>query len=144
MSAALSNRWVVFAAQSLVFFLVSAGTFSSLGVVLPAMVRELAWNWTQAGLGYTFLGVSCGLSSVASAALIRRIGVRNTLFCGTLLLVTGFGALAVTHAVWVYLAGTLIVGVAFSLSATVPGTHVLTGLFERRSTLLGAYFTIGA
>ena len=144
MFARLSNRWVVFAAQSLMFFLVSAATFSSLGVVLPAMVRELKWNWTQAGLGYTFLGLSCGLSSVASAALIRRIGVRNTLLVGTVLLVAGFGALAVTHTVWLYLAGTLVIGVAFSLTTTVPGTHVLTGLFERRSTLLGAYFTIGA
>jgi MFS family permease len=144
MPVVVANRWVTFAAQSLVFFLVSAGTFSSLGVVLPAMVRDLHWNWTQAGLGYTFLGLSCGLSSVATAALIRRIGVRRTLLLGTLMLVTGFGALALTHSVWVYLAGTLIVGLAFSLSATVPGTHVLTGLFERRSTLLGAYFTIGA
>jgi MFS family permease len=144
MPVVVANRWVTFAAQSLVFFLVSAGTFSSLGVVLPAMVRELHWSWTQAGLGYTFLGLSCGLSSVATAALIRRIGVRRTLLLGTLMLVTGFGALALTHSVWVYLAGTLIIGLAFSLSATVPGTHVLTGLFERRSTLLGAYFTIGA
>jgi MFS family permease len=144
MFAALSNRWVTLAAQSLMFFLVSAATFSSLGVVLPAMVRELEWNWTQAGLGYTFLGLACGLSSVASAALIRRIGVRATLLMGTVLLVLGFGSLAVTHTVWLYLTGTLLIGVAFSLTTTVPGTHVLTGLFERRSTLLGAYFTIGA
>ena len=54
---------MVFAALSALFFLVSAGTFSSLGVLLPAMVRDLHWNWTQAGLGYAFLGVACGLSS---------------------------------------------------------------------------------
>jgi MFS family permease len=36
------------------------------------------------------------------------------------------------------------IGVAFSLTCTVPGTHVLTGLFRRRSTVIGAYFTIGA
>jgi len=43
-----------------------------------------------------------------------------------------------------YLAATLLVGIAFALTTTVPGTHVLTGLFQRRSTVLGAYFTIGA
>src|SRR5262249_24928597 len=51
---------------------------------------------------------------------------------------------AVTQTVWVYLLGTILLGLAFSLSTTVPGTHILTGLFKRRSTVLGAYFTIGA
>jgi MFS family permease len=139
MAIAFSRRWATFAALSLLFFLVSAGTFSSLGVVLPAMVKEL----NQAGLGYTFLGVACGLSSLAAAAFVRRLGVRATLATGAAMLVAGFGALAVTHYVWVYLGATLIIGVAFSL-VTVPGTHVLTGLFEKRSTILGAYFTLGA
>ena len=141
--ASTSHRWATFAALSLLFFLVSAGTFSSLGVVLPAMVKELNWNWTQAGLGYTFLGVACGLSSLAAAAFVRRLGVRMTLATGAAMLVAGFGALAVTGNVWVYLGATLVIGVAFSL-VTVPGTHVLTGLFEKRSTILGAYFTLGA
>ena len=137
------TRWATFVALSLLFFLVSAGTFSSLGVVLPAMVKELNWNWTQAGLGYTFLGVACGFSSLLSAASVRRIGVRLTILIGASLAAIGFGALAITHSVWVYLAGTIVVGIAFSL-VTVPATHVLTGLFARRSTILGAYFTIGA
>ena len=143
MAVGPSRRWATFAALSLLFFLVSAGTFSSLGVVLPAMVKELDWNWTQAGLGYTFLGLACGLSSLAAAAFVRRLGVRMTLATGAAMLVAGFGALAVTHDVWVYLAATLVIGVAFSL-VTVPGTHVLTGLFAKRSTILGAYFTLGA
>jgi cyanate permease len=142
--ARLAHPWTTFTALSLLFFLVSAGTFSSLGVVLPAMVRELHWNWTQAGTGYTILGLACGLASFLPAVLIRRIGVRGTILAGTLLLVGGFAALAQTHVVWLYLFGTLMIGVAFALATTVPGTHVLTGLFKRRSTVLGAYFTIGA
>ena len=138
-----THRWATFAALALLFFLVSAGTFSSLGVVLPAMVKELDWNWTQAGLGYTLLGVACGLSSLLAAAAVRRLGVRMTVVAGATMLVIGFGALAVTANVWVYLAATILIGVAFSL-VTVPGTHVLTGLFTKRSTILGAYFTIGA
>lgn len=136
--------WANFAALSLLFFLVSAGTFSSLGVVLPAMVRELHWTWAQAGLGYTVLGIACGLASFTPAFLIRRLGVRGDIFCGTLVLVGGFSALALAHAAWTYLLGTLLTGIGFSLVGTVPGTHVLTGLFKRRSTVLGAYFTIGA
>ena len=144
MPKALSHPWVTFASLSLLFFWVSAGTFSSLGVVLPAMVRELDWNWKQAGMGYTILGLACGLTSFLPAVLIRRIGVRGTILGGSIFLAGGFAVLAVANSVWAYLAGTLIVGMAFALTSTVPGTHVLTGLFSRRSTVLGAYFTIGA
>lgn len=142
--AFLSSRWAAFASLSLLFFVVSAGAFSSLGVVLPPMVKEMHWNWTQAGLGYTLLGVACGLASFIPAVLIRRIGVNGNLAVGSAFLVLGFAAMALTHSVWLYLVGTVLIGLAFSLTTTVPGTHVLTGLFKNRSTVLGAYFTIGA
>jgi cyanate permease len=141
---ATGRRWLTFAALSALFFVVTAGTFSSLGVALPAMVSELGWNWTQAGLGYTLLGVACGLASFMPAVLIRQIGVRGALFVGTLALATGFGAMAVTHSVGLYLTGAVLIGTAFALCCTVPGTHVLSELFEKRSVALGAYFTIGS
>ena len=146
--ATLSNPrvhpWAAFTALSLLFFLINAGTFSSLGVVLPSMVRELGWTWAQAGLGYTVLGLSCGLSSLLPALLIRRLGIRSPLVGGTVLLVVGFMVLAQAHSVAAYLAGTLMTGMANTFAATIPGTHVLTALFKRKSAVLGAYFTAGA
>jgi MFS family permease len=139
-----ARRWFTFAALSLAYFVVSAGAFSSLGVVLPSMVQEMHWSWEQAGLGYTLLGVACGLASFLPAVLIRLFGVRGSMAVGMLSMVCGFGAMALTHSIWLYLAATVMIGFAFSLVSTVPGTHVLTDLFERRSTALGAYFTIGA
>jgi len=137
-------RWFTFSALSLIFFVVSAGAFSSLGVVLPSMVSELHWSWTQAGFGYTLLGLACGLASFLPAVLIRRIGVRGTMIAGTLTMAAGFGAMALTQSVWMYFGGTILIGLAFALVSTVPGTHVLTDLFKNRSTALGSYFTIGA
>ena len=37
----------------------------------------------------------------------------------------------------------MLIGLGFSLVSTVPGSHVLTDVFQRRSTALGAYFAIG-
>jgi cyanate permease len=122
---------------------VSAGAFSSMGVVLPAMVREMHWSWKQAGLGYTLLGVACGLASVVPAVLIRHIGVRGTMAIGMLVMVAGFAAMAVTHSVGMYFAGASLIGLAFSLVSTVPGSHVITEIFDNRSTALGAYFAVG-
>ncbi|HEY1879122.1 MAG TPA: MFS transporter [Caulobacteraceae bacterium] len=141
---AVRRPWLAFAALSLLYFLVSAGTFNALGVVLPAMVGDLHWNWREAGLGYALLGVACGLTSLAAAGSIRRYGVRPTLLAGGAMLAIGFAAMALTHSVWVYLAAASLIGIAFSFCTSVPGTYVLTAIFERRSTIVGAYFTLGA
>ena len=143
MPRASLNRWLTFASLGLIYFVITAGAFSSLGVALPAMVKELNWNWQQAGLGYTLLGVACGLGSLIPAILIRRIGVRGTMAAGMATMLLGFGTMALTHSVWTYLAATTLVGLAFSLVSTVPATHVLTDIFKNRSTALGAYFAIG-
>jgi MFS family permease len=145
MDAARIPRWVSFWALSLIFFVISAGAFSSLGVVLPKMVGELHWSAGEAGLGYTILGVACGFASLVPAILIRRIGVRLTLLAGAAIMAAGFSAMALTHSVGVYLLATALIGVSFAMVSTVPGAHVLTDLFaDKRSTVLGAYFTIGA
>jgi MFS family permease len=137
------HRWLTFSALSLIYFVISAGAFSSLGVVFPAMVGEMHWSWRQAGFGFTLLGVACGLGSLTPAMLIRRVGVRGTMIVGMLTMVAGFSMLALTHALMSYLIGATLVGVAFSLVSTVPGAHVITDIFTNRSTMLGAYFAIG-
>jgi MFS family permease len=137
-------RIVALAAMSLLYFLLMAGTFNALGVLLPRMVPALGMNWTQAGFGFTLLGLSCGLASLLPAITIRHIGIRATLFLGGLVLAAGFACLADAHSVTVYQAGTTLLGLGFCFCGTVPGVHVISGLFERRaSTALGAYFTIG-
>jgi MFS family permease len=141
--AAATNRWLAFASLSLIYFVVSAGAFSSLGVALPAMVTELKWSWSDAGWGYTLLGVACGFASVIPAMLIRRIGVRGTMAAGMVVMMAGFATMATTHSVWAYLLATSLIGMSFSLVSTVPGSHVLTEVFKSRSTALGAYFAIG-
>lgn len=141
--APAASRWLGFASLSLIYFVVSAGAFSSLGVALPAMVKEMKWDWGQAGLGYTVLGVACGLASLFPAILIRWIGVRRTMAVGMVIMMAGFSTMALTTSIWPYLAATTLIGIAFSLVSTVPGSHVLTELFKNRSTALGAYFAIG-
>ena len=138
------HPWATFVSLSLLFFLVNAGTFSSLGVVLPAMVREMRWSWAQAGVGYTVLGLSCGLSSLLPTLLIRRVGVRSPLIIGAASLVIGFAVLAWGRSIGAYLFATLLNGLGVTLTGTIPGTHVLTSLFKRKSAVLGAYFTAGA
>jgi MFS transporter, OFA family, oxalate/formate antiporter len=134
---------ITLAAMSVVFFLITATTFSSLGVVLPAMIGELHWSWGAAGTGFSLLGVAVGVTSTIPASMIRRLGVRATLATGSLVMGLAFFCLAVTHGLALYFVGCLLAGLGFTLLATVPGTYLLTRLFAQPSFPFGLYFTIG-
>ena len=47
------RSWLLLGALSLLLFLITASTFSSLGVVLPAMIKEQGWAFGPAFLGFT-------------------------------------------------------------------------------------------
>lgn len=139
----MNRAWLTLGLLSALFFIITATTFDTLGLVLPAMVAELHWSWTEAGLGFTLLGVFCGITATVPAALIRRFGVRVTLLLGALVMALAFVCLAYTHGLWVYLAGASLAGLGFTLLDTVPGTYLLARLFPRPSFAIGFYFTVG-
>jgi len=135
--------YIVLQALCLMYFLLSAGTFNSLGMVIPSMVEEFGMNWAQAGFGFTLLGTACGVISLAPAFTIRKLGVGRTLAAGTVILFAGFGLLYASTGVATYYLGTTLLGVGYCFCGTVPAVHVLSSTFRRRSTVLGLYFTIG-
>jgi len=136
--------WLLVAAFSLLLFLITAATYSSLGVVIPAMVPELGWNWEHAFLGFSILGVFTGLSSWLPALLIRRIGVRGTVLAGVAVMAGGLACLSRVHALPIYFLGTALCGIGFQMAALIPGTHVLSAIFKQRALPFGIYFTFGA
>ena len=137
------RAWLTLGSVSLLFFLVTALTFSSLGVVLPAMVGELNWSWSGAGIGFSLLGVFTGITSTIPAMLIRRFGVRATLLAGGVMIAAAFAAMAAAQDLTLYFIGCSLSGLGFTLLATVPGTYLLSRCFRRPDFAFGLYFTIG-
>ncbi|MGA0602913.1 CynX/NimT family MFS transporter [Caulobacter sp. KR2-114] len=144
MASAEWRPWLQLAAFSLVLFLITAATYSSLGVVLPLMVKDQGWNWTEAGLGFTLLGALTGASSMIPAWLIRRFGVAFTVLFGGAVMVAGFLCLWATHSLWAYWIGCGLCGVGYQSMALIPGTHVLGAVFRNRARAFGIYFTFGS
>jgi len=138
------RAWTLVAAFSLVLFMITAGTYNALGVVLPDMVRDLRFSWTEAGFGFTLLGAATGASSFIPPILIRLTGVRATLLAGTAVMAAGFGCLAQAHGVLLYFLGAALCGVGYQMMALIPGTHVLAAVFKHRALPFGVYFTAGA
>ena len=144
MTASRFRPWSLVAAFSLLLFLITASTYGSLGVVLPAMIGDLNWSFERAFLGFSVLGVFTGASSWLPAILIRRIGVRGTLLVGAIVLTGGFLGLANADSLVSYYAGAAACGVGFQMAALIPGTHVLSSLFRERALPFGVYFTFGS
>ena len=139
-----ANRaWLTLLLVSALFFMITGATFASLGLALPAMVTDLKMSWAEAGMGFSLLGVFCGITSTIPAVLIRRFGVRATLLSGAATMAAAFLCLARAEGVLSYFAGASLAGLGFTLLATVPGTYLLTRLFARPSFAFGLYFTIG-
>lgn len=138
-----NRAWLTLILVSALFFMITGATFASLGLALPGMVADLKMNWAEAGLGFSLLGVFCGITSTIPAVLIRRFGVRATLMSGAVTMAAAFLCLARAQGALSYFAGTSLAGLGFTLLATVPGTYLLTRLFARPSFAFGLYFTIG-
>ena len=76
------RAWLTLSLVSALFFIITAATFSSLGLALPAMMAELKWSYSEAGIGFSLLAVLCGVTSTIPATLIRRFGVRTNFLVG--------------------------------------------------------------
>jgi OFA family oxalate/formate antiporter-like MFS transporter len=137
------RAWLTLALMSALYFIITAATFGRLGMVLPAMVKDLGWNWTGAGFGFTLLGFFCGITSAVPATLIRRFGVRATLLCGCVVMGLAFLCLAQTGGLLGYFVGASLAGLGFTLLDSVPATYLLSRLFARPSFAIGLFFTLG-
>ncbi len=138
------RRWLIFMIVSALFFHITASTFTSLGVVFLYMFEDLKWSNTQAGLGFTLLAAMVGLSGTVPAWIIRRFGIKATFAIGGALMAFAFGLLATMSSVSEFLVAASILGVGYTLCATVPGVHVINNWFaDKREFAIGTYMTIG-
>ncbi len=133
------------AALSLLFFLITATTFASLGVLLPAMIKEFSWSWTTAGLGFTVLALATGIFSPVAAGALGRLGPRGLYLAGGAVMVGGFTLMALATGAAIYFIAAAMIGAGFALLANVAGTFLVgrAAPEKRRSLLIGAYLAAG-
>lgn len=132
-------------ALSLLFFLITATTFASLGVLLPAMIAEFQWSWTTAGLGFTALALATGVFSPVAARALDRFGARALYAAGGAVMALGFALMGSAPGAPVYLGAAALIGAGFALLANVAGTYLVgrAATARRRSLLIGAYLAAG-
>lgn len=144
-TAFIRQRWAIFGVISLYFFLITAATFSSLGVVLPFMIEDLGWSRLEAGTGFSLLALMVGIAAPVPAYLIRRIGPKATYLVGGALAVAGTILLATTQSLIQYYVGASVLGFGYGMCASVPAIYLITTWFpDRQAFVIGTYMTVGA
>lgn len=141
----MTRSTLIFVAVSLGFFFVTATTFTSLGYVLYTMVDDLGWSQVAAGMGFSILGLACGLSSPLPPFIMKWVGTRLTMFIGSLVLAAGFLLAATIDRIEYFFLATTLMGAGFSLIAPSPAVYLLATWFPDRSArLMGYYFMAGS
>ncbi|MCB2113484.1 MAG: MFS transporter [Parvularculaceae bacterium] len=127
------------------FFLITATTFASLGVILPAMIAEFQWSWGTAGLGFTMLALLTGVFSPIAATSLERLGARFHYALGGAVVVAGHLTLSYAQSVGAYLVATSLLGAGFALLANVPGTYIVARAtaLKWRNIAIGLYLAAG-
>ena len=146
MSDRMTSRAIALStALASMFFLITATTFASLGVVLPAMIAEFKWTWGTAGLGFTMLSLLTGVFSPLAATSLQQLGARLHYGFGGAVIVGGYLLLGGTTSVVSYLVATSLLGAGFALLANVPGTYIVgrAAPLKWRSLSIGAYLAAG-
>lgn len=132
-------------ALSLLFFLITATTFASLGVLLPVMIAEFTWSWTTAGLGFTALALATGVCSPVAAGALSLLGARRLYALGGTVMAVGFVLMGAANGAVLYLVAAALIGAGFALLANVAGTYLVgrSAPTHLRSLFIGAYLAAG-
>jgi cyanate permease len=129
---------------AIIYVFGSATTFSTMGLVLFAMLRDLHWSETVAGGAFTTLILVCSVAHLLPVPMIAKIGARWTIVSGGVILAIAFMvAYATRDAITFYIAAGIL-GVGFSLVANAPGVYLITGWFGQKAPrMIGIYLMVG-
>jgi MFS family permease len=138
------RKWLVLLAVSFMFLFVTGATFTSLGVVLFTMMRDLHWSHAAGGICFSVLGLTCGLGSMLPTIIMDRLGTRLTMFLGAMVLAVSFALAAAADGLALFIVATGLMGIGFTLVGNIPGVHAVAAWFPvRRETAIGVYLLSG-
>ena len=129
--------WKLVAALFAIYLLNTAFPYYG-GTVLNAyMAEDLGLSRSALGLGFSVFVIAIGVTSPIVGLLVNTLGIRATLFLGSLLLTAGSLAMAliVSQAWHYYVIFGALCGLGFSVGGVIPVQSGVTYWFRRKKPL---------
>ncbi|MFK7829055.1 MAG: MFS transporter [Congregibacter sp.] len=129
--------WKLVAAVFVIYLLNTAFPYYGGSVLNALMAEDLSFSRSALGYGFSAFILTMGLTSPMVGILVNKLGVRQTLFIGGVILTMGALAMATITVTelhyWLFFGATC--GLGYSLGGVIPVQSVVTYWFKRRKPL---------
>jgi MFS family permease len=112
--------------------------FYGASVINTAMSRDLQFDKTTIGLGFSMVSLIWGFSGPLAALMLNRIGIRYTVTIGALIITAGTLSMALfVNNAWAFVAVFgVVVGVGLGLGTNLPTQTGITLWFSKKRALV--------
>ena len=140
MSEQEKRGWPIVAALFATMFLIW-GPINASGVFFLPVIKHFGWSRGFFSLLVATAPLAAGLSSPAVGWLIDRIGARQVMIAGALIVALSFLALSRANSAAEFLVVFILLGVGIAASTIIPSALVITNWFQaNRGLALGIAF----
>lgn len=128
----------VIALVAFLIFLLLAGSFYGLSVLVPFMSAEMGWSATEFGTAFTIIFLTVGFSSPLVGIIIRRFGPRFSMVLGSFMVATSLSLMSITTSLWQLYVFSILLGAGVTAGAILPVIQIVGEWFAiRRSAIMG-------
>lgn len=135
--------WILLAAATATYFLAGGTRFGAFGVFLKPITQQFGWTRAQASLASSMGSMQGAIEGPVSGYLSDRFGPRIVMFCGFVMVVSGFLMLSVVKNLPLfYFAYVLLISAGFG-AVQLPGQSAVGNWFIRKRSRAFAILTSG-
>jgi sugar phosphate permease len=128
------HRYVIVACSFLVYLLLGE-SYYNLGVLAPAMARDLGWSATEFGAAITLYMLAVALGYLAGGLFIRHYGPRLVVIIGSLVAAGTCALASSVSSLWVFYAVAVVYGLGTCVGGFLAPMQFISNWFEKRRAL---------
>jgi MFS family permease len=131
--------WWIVAGAFILLFCASGSHFYAFPVFFEAMIKDMGWSRAETAATLSISMFINGVTGIIVGSLIRQIGIRKIMICGSIVAGIGFLLLSSVTRLWqFYVYYGFILSIGIGSIALVPNLTAVENWFQqKRSTALG-------
>jgi MFS transporter, OFA family, oxalate/formate antiporter len=135
--------WWIVCACFIINLYTGAVIFFGYTAFFDPLVREFNWSYAQISFAMSLRGIEMSVLSPVAGFLVDRYGARTLALWGVIMIGVGFLLLSITHSLWMFYAGIILISFGGGGCTVVVLTRVIINWFKRHMGLALGIVTSG-